>query len=228
MSVSIEDAANCGSRVNNYGVLSFKTQYRDTLGPILYIPSIINGIEYRYIYTQALYNFSKITDVVITEGYLTIYPYAFANCLNLKSIQIPNSIWAIDSNAFLNDAQVILIFTSGDEEKTIEIYTGNNNVKAIICYRTGEIKFSIMKGETLPEIYINSTEKFIFYKCTQSCSISTIPSNKIKPLSEIGDENELINSILKKSSTPNKNKLTYQKSKSQLNLLLITQLILKN
>ena len=118
MSVSIEKAVYI-TISSSYYYLHFDARYRDTLGPILYIPTYINDNLYLAIDEKCAYGFSKITDVIITEGYLRIDRSAFANCPNLKSVQIPNSVTYIDSYAFENSNQAIITFTSGNNNITI-------------------------------------------------------------------------------------------------------------
>ena len=190
MSVSIEDAAygTIGSSLS-YKYLTFKTQYKDTLGPILYIPTYINGKFYLVIDGYCVYNFTKITDVIITEGYSTIRQYAFANCPNLKSIQIPNSVDYIAEYAFQNSNQTIITFTSGNNNITM-LYKGNN-VKAIIYYRTSIINFMT---EIPSLIYINDANNITFKNCQLinnyklECVSYTVPSANVRPLAEIDNE----------------------------------------
>ena len=169
----------------------------------------------------ALRYFTKITDVTIQNGGLmeTINQYAFANCPNLLTVQIPNSVRTIRKFAFQGSPQVILIFTNGTNSIT---FNNLDSIKAILYYRTAQMQIT----------YEFSWYTFPIY--TYNSNLINLKTPNIRLLSEIEEVNEntsysqLVNIIFnKKSSNDNKNKTSYQKSKSPLNLLLITEIIIK-
>ena len=227
MSVSIEAAATFHTRITDpfdgtYCQLKFNRKYTTTLGPILYIPTYINGYTYKVIEEEALYNFSKVTDVIINEGYFKILNSAFAYCQNLKSVQIPNSVLTIESNVFVGSKQVVLIFTSGNNKIAI---TNINSIRTIIYYRTNTMTISVFCYPLIP-----------FYASNSNLIILPEETNiDFRPISEIGDESaitsygEILNNMLIKKTTTKENKIkpSCQKSKSQLNLLLITPMAIK-
>ena len=221
---SVSDSVNT---MNNDRTLYFKEECKNLLGPVLYIPYYIYSKTcqgyVKYIGKNSLNGFTKITDVTIQEGIEDIYDYAFANCPNLSTVQIPASLYTIGTDVFSGSNQVILIFPS--VARWVE-FANLNPIKAIIYYRTYELKIlNDYSGPIIP-IYANKTSLII---APEGSNID------VRPLSEIGAENEitsygeLVDKILnKKSSATNKNIPTCQKSKSPLNLLLITQMTIKN
>ena len=210
MSVSIEEAATyyrqTGSSSGTYFYLKFGAQYKDTLGPIIYIPTYIKGYIYKVIEEEALYNFSKVTDVIINEGYFKICNSAFAYCQNLKSVQIPNSVLTIEANVFVGSNQVILTFVSGNNTITFGYLTP---ISGIMYHRNNTMTIYAYNDDTIIPIYTNETNLIIFPKGSYI---------GILPLSDTSKTTKL---------QTNKNKPSCQKSKSPLNLLLITQMTIK-
>ena len=65
----------------------------------LYIPSNIDGVSVVAIGREAFKN-ASFEDIIIPQGVEKIDWFAFSNCLNLKSIELPNSISKIEYGAF--------------------------------------------------------------------------------------------------------------------------------
>ena len=192
--------------------IKFLQSCRADLGPIIIIPSKLafQGTTYnlKKIEMYALKEFTKITDVTITEGIETINTWAFYNCSNLKTVQIPNSLTFIDRYGFYECKQVILTFVSGGNTIMFAYFTP---ISGIFYHRNNTMEIYVYNyGEIIP-IYTNDTNLII------------IPDKnkfEILPLPDTPNPTKL--------PSKNKNIPSCQKSKSPLNLLLITQMTINS
>ena len=164
---TIEGAFDRNFLINNGdNTIKFLESCKADLGPIITIPSKITIYYITYpsikkIAAYALNEFTKITDVTILEGIETIDSFAFANCPNLKTVQIPNSVTLIDRNAFYESKQVILTFVSGNNTIMFAYLTP---ISGIMYHRNNTMTIYAYNYDTIIPIYTNDTNLIIFPK----------------------------------------------------------------
>ena len=220
MSASIEDCIECYSAGSGCGINFINY---DKLPSILFIPSIWYNCKVVMLEYEALSECQQITDVTISEGITVISSCVFKNCHNLLSVQIPDSVIEIDGDNFNGCEKAIVIFAEGTY--TVNIGTALYNFVALINYKSAKLYFSTNISSSTTPIYSNQNiyTKSKIFTGTKSLSELGELSTMFKSYSQ------LIDAILnKKSSSENKNIPTCQKSKSPLNLLLLTQMTIKN
>lgn len=71
---------------------------------VLTLPSVIDGYTVRKIAIFAFYDSKSLVSVTIPEGYKSIDSIAFAECSNLKTINLPSTINMIGDRVFANTA----------------------------------------------------------------------------------------------------------------------------
>lgn len=70
-------------------------------GPNVVIPSVIEGCPVRYIGSSAFEEDFNIVSVILPEGIISIEPYAFAYCENMRYLTLPNGLVSIGDSAFI-------------------------------------------------------------------------------------------------------------------------------
>ena len=149
---------------NQYAEVKLKREFRNfNLGSIL-IPNtcIINNREYivTTLATEAFYNCSNLTSVIIPNSITTIGERAFYYCNNLSSILIPNSVTTIESYAFYNCNNLSSIIIP-------------NNITSIKNYT---FAYCTNLSSLLIPNNVTSIENYAFYRCSSLMSI-IIPNN---------------------------------------------------
>ena len=88
------------------------------------VPSKFNGKPVTAIANNAFLGCVNLTSIKIEEGYynLTIGSSAFANCVRLKTIEIPSNVTKINNNAFHNCPSLTDIYYYGSEDRWDDIY----------------------------------------------------------------------------------------------------------
>ena len=107
---------------------------KDEMGEI-HIPDQIDG---HHVESIAEYAFDgcKMSKVTIPETVKVLYSFAFNNCVNIKKIDIPLSVFYVDGNPFTGCSQLVNISVDPDHEtlgtKDGVLYSKLN--KALLCY----------------------------------------------------------------------------------------------
>ena len=137
----------------------------------LVLPSY-NGDEY-VIYKRALYDYNRITSIIIPDDVTSIGEYAFSNCDNLKNVTLPNSITIIEDFTFSNSNSLRSI-TIPDNVITIDYmsFYGCSGLRTVtIGSGVTDIKRQAFLGcESLTKVVIGSNvtsiEMSAFLQCT--------------------------------------------------------------
>ena len=82
------------------GTYSISAKDVDNIPAEVVIPSSYNGKAVTIIGSQAFYNCSSLTSVVIPDSVTSIGYFAFSNCDSLTSVKIPDSVTTIVDRAF--------------------------------------------------------------------------------------------------------------------------------
>ncbi len=153
---------------------SYSVTFCDTqISGALKIPATYNGKPVTEIGNYAFANCISLTSVTIPDSVTTIGAGAFNSCFELISITIPESVTAIGSYAF--DGCAILASISVDDANTkyssVDGVLFNKDKTELICYPTGQNA----KSYTILDSVITIGED-AFKNCTELTSV-TIPDS---------------------------------------------------
>jgi hypothetical protein len=126
------------------------------LGGLVVIPDMTNGYPVTSIGTNAFYNISSLTNVMIPNSVTDIGSRGFAGCYHLASLIIPNSVISIGDNAFFA-CQGLTNVTIGDSVTSV----GNHVFDS--CYGLVSV--------TIPNSVTN-IGSWAFYSCENLVSVT--------------------------------------------------------
>ena len=137
--------------------------------PIPTIPSFVKKIDSAAFQNKRIQGVSYGYKDNITE----IGTYAFANCINLMEIKLPNAITAINSYSFSQTALTTITIPSSVVIIDEGAFSQCNNLQSVIFNQQSQLKYVLQSSESL-EIGNKA-----FYLCS-SLSTIVLPSNTIK------------------------------------------------
>ncbi len=125
-----------------------------------YIPSSLKEVKVTggNMNSDAFYNCSSLTSIIIPDSVTTIPRSAFFNCSSLTSFTIPNSVTLIGANAFNGCSSLTSIFIPDSVTR---------------IYSAAFKRCSSLTSITIPDS-VTTIEDYAFYECSSLTSI-TIP-----------------------------------------------------
>ncbi|MBP3329212.1 MAG: leucine-rich repeat protein [Clostridia bacterium] len=152
----------------NYSTISFDSFSGCTKLQKVTIKENSNTAFERTIGSNAFYNCSALTSIVIPEGFYTIGRYAFANCNYLKTVTIPKTMRTIDIYVFFNCIRL----------ESVTLTEGGSNNAQIDGYAFSNC--TALKSITIPSNYQNINYG-AFSGCSKLSSL-TIKENSDKSI----------------------------------------------
>lgn len=136
------------------------------------------GKDYAFIGSRTFSNCESLTEITVPGNYMTIYPYAFENCKNLKSFvylkgytDYPYQL--IDCYAF-NECNALKVVSLSESLKTIESYAFKNCIQLEeILIPEGATKIgdgAFINNTSLKKVFIPSSTVEIGCSAFENCS----------------------------------------------------------